>query len=668
MAKKVKKISLGQIITPDKALVYLRDPKRFVREVIFNTNWKGVGGKYELTTQQCEMLDAVASNRRISVRAGRGIGKTAYLSWLILWQLCVKGNTKVMATAPSFPQLQSVLWPEVQRWLSGSLVKNCFTFTKRRLYRNDNELSFAEPRTASREEATQGLHNEHLLIIADEATGIDDNILRTLEGSLTESDNKIFLMFNPTRISGFAYDTHHVVKDQWKVLHYSSENSERVDKEWLAGMKAKYVHGSVIHDVYRVHVMGEFPQGDPKAFFSVGEIYAARDRTVKKEGIVEIGIDVAAEGDDETVFCPRWGNYVISANDLGYDYGKDASLYSWGKTPINETELKIYDAIQKVRDFTGCTEKIRVKIDAGGLGIGLVNYMEASSTIYNIEVVRVHFGGSGKDYEYDANEATHMWNHLKDILADVQLPYDQFLMDELVSRRWMFADNGKQKIEPKRLFKKEFKSSPDRADALVLAFADYENARLFVKSYAEKKDRKTVENRIIEYSGDKYCGIHCSPTGIASVVMASFNGRALGVYRTITGTVEEVMRDEELRAPFKMILGSNGMFSTGDSISLKLYLAGIPVIETFNYDESGSIFSLDAMTKKGSFVIGEDSIDMVTQLETWTVDKNSGQLHENNGLCYSLIQIVSALKLNHLATFTMPDYMSDKGSKRGYCR
>lgn len=653
MAKK-EQLKLSQIITPQKALVYLQDPVRFVQEVIFNKNWAGFGGKYEVTDQQREILMSVANNNAISVRAGRGIGKTGTLSWIILWQLCVKKSPKVVATAPSFPQLQSVLWPEVKQWLDKSLVKDCFTYTKRKLYRNDNELAFAEPRTASKEEAAQGLHNDHLLIIADEATGIEDSILETLEGSLTGESNKVILMFNPTRISGYAYDTHNANKDDWAIHHFSSENSNLVDKKWLRTMKNKYIHGSVIHDVYRVHVLGEFPKGDPKAFFTLEEIYAARDRVVDQDGVVEIGIDVAAEGDDETVFCPRWGNYVMAAKDFGVtDCGE--GLWSWGKTRIPETEQKIYDGIRKVREATGYEDTIRVKIDAGGLGIGLVHHLEDHAEEHDIEIVRVNFGGSGKDYEYDANEATHMWNHLKEIIDDVQLPYDQFLMDELVSRRWNFATNGKQCVESKKIYKKEFKSSPDRADAVILAFADYENERLYIKSFAAKKNRKRVDGHIIEHTGERYCGVHCSPTGIMSVVMASFNGRALGVYRTITGTVEEVIRDPEIRAGFSMLIGSKNMFGDGDSISLKMHMNGIPVIEPFLYDETGSVFSLDAMSKKGAFVVANECVDMEKQLETWTVDKQSVKLQETHGLCYALVQIVSALKPSNTAAFCMSD-------------
>lgn len=672
MPKKTQMKQIGDIITPQKALIYAKDPVRFVREVIFNVEWKAFGGKYEITDQQVEILKSVSDNKGTSVRAGRGIGKSAATAWIIIWWLCIYGDTKVVATAPSFPQLQSVLWPEVKRWLDISLVKNCFTWTKTRMYRNDNEMSFAEPRTASREEAAQGLHNKNLLILADEASGIEDKILETLYASLTEANNKIILMFNPTRITGFAYDTHNANKEIWSTLAFSSENSERVDKDWLESMKKKYVHGSVIHDVYRVHVLGEFPSGDPSAFFSLEEVYAARDRKVEKKGSVEVGIDLAAEGDDECVFAPRWGYYIVTASDLGYNDYNPGELLSWGKTKAPETETKIWDGVTRLRQYTGYTGKLKLKIDAGGLGMPIIHHLEEKAVQYNVEIVRVNFGGSGKDYENADDEATYMWQNLKEIIELVQLPYDSFLLDELVSRRWGFAANGKQKIESKKIYKKEFKSSPDRADAVIMAFAHLENQRLYVSNYAAAEKRIELESYLIENSGDKYCGMYVSPTGIMSVVMATFNGRALGVYDTITGTVEEVLRNPYLRVHYMMMVGSKDIFSGGDDIGTRLHMSGLAVIPSYGYNEGGSISSIDAMSANGSFVVATECEEMKNQLKSWTVDQSPSKLKETHGLCKALCEIVSVLLPQHKAAFCVPDYSQEFTShnrmirERGY--
>ena len=663
MGRKNTTKTLKEIITPQKAFVYSRDPVRFVREVIFNEKWRGFGGKYEVTPQQEEILNSLVHHKGTSVRAGRGIGKTGCMSWIILWWLCLYPSTKIVATAPSFPQLQSVLWPEVRTWLDMSLVKNCFTWTRKRLYRNDNESSWAEPRTASKEEAAQGLHNPNLLILADEASGIEDSIMETLYGSLTERNNKMIMMFNPTRISGYAYDSHHVNKNLWNALAYSSERSPLVDKQWLESMKNKYVHGSVIHDVYRVHVLGEFPSGDPSAYMTLDEVYAARDRTVDRSGVVEVGIDLAAEGDDECVFAPRWGYYIVTASDLGYndyDYG---DLLSWGKTKAPATEAKIWDGVKRLRDLTGYADTIKLKVDAGGLGMPIIHHLEEKAKLYDCEIVRVNFGGSGKEYENANNEATYMWQNFRDMIELIQLPDDKFLLDELVSRRWHFAKNGKQEIESKRDYKKDFKSSPDRADAVIMAFSHLENSRLFVKSYAEHKHQIEIDANSIRIGGDRYCGIYTSPTGIMSAVFATFNGRALGVYDTVTGTVDQVMRSPQFFMQYSMMVASKDMFGATDSIGTKMHMFGIPVVPVYNYDEIGSIYSIDAMTQKDSFVVANECEEMKNQLKTWTVDTSASKLKETHGLCKALCEVVSALLPQHKAAFCAPDFSQQT---RGY--
>lgn len=97
---------------------------------------------------------------------------------------------------------------------------------------------------------------------------------------------------------------------------------------------------------------------------------------------------------------------------------------------------------------------------------------------------------------------------------------------------------------------------------------------------------------------------------------------------------------------------------------------GIPVVESWNYDEAGCVYSLDAMSKKGSFVIGHSCEDMKNQLKTWTVDKSSTKLKETHGLCYALCQIVSALLPQNKAAFCAPDFSAYRGSqtRKAYAR
>src|SRR5215469_1616434 len=85
-----------------------RRPAAFVREVL------GV----EPFEWQASALDALArGHRRLSIRSGHGVGKTAFLSWVMLWHLLTRFPQKCVCTAPSAPQLYDALWSELRTWI-----------------------------------------------------------------------------------------------------------------------------------------------------------------------------------------------------------------------------------------------------------------------------------------------------------------------------------------------------------------------------------------------------------------------------------------------------------------------------------------------------------------------------------------------------------------------
>ena len=82
-----------------------QDPVAFVRGII------GV----EPEDWQRKALEAVRDNDRVAIRSGHGIGKTAFLSWLILWWLTTRTPARIACTANTASQLSDILWAEVQK-------------------------------------------------------------------------------------------------------------------------------------------------------------------------------------------------------------------------------------------------------------------------------------------------------------------------------------------------------------------------------------------------------------------------------------------------------------------------------------------------------------------------------------------------------------------------
>ena len=159
---------------------YIDDPVQFVVGVL-----DAAPDKW-----QEEALRGLAKNARVAIRSGHGVGKTALESWACLWFLFTRPYPKIPCTAPTQQQLFDILWPEISKWMKRSpLLDGLFEWQKTKVtMRGMPERWFATARTASKPENMAGFHEEHLLFICDEASGIDDRIYETIEGALTTSD------------------------------------------------------------------------------------------------------------------------------------------------------------------------------------------------------------------------------------------------------------------------------------------------------------------------------------------------------------------------------------------------------------------------------------------------------------------------------------------------
>ncbi len=128
-----------------------------------------------------EALRAITTEDRIAIRSGHGVGKSAWLSWLILWFIITHSPSRIFCTAPSKHQMEDVLWAELARWWAQMEpgLRDYFEWTQDRFYiKAEPKAGEATARTArmDKPEAFQGRHSQHMLFIADEASGIEENI------------------------------------------------------------------------------------------------------------------------------------------------------------------------------------------------------------------------------------------------------------------------------------------------------------------------------------------------------------------------------------------------------------------------------------------------------------------------------------------------------------
>lgn len=422
---------------------------------------------------QEDVLNDLAEFPKVSVRSGQGVGKTALEAGAILWFLTCRPYAKVIATAPTMKQLYDVLWAEVAKWLNNSLIKDLLKWTKTKVYMvGDSERWFATARTATKPENMQGFHEDHMFIVVDEASGVSDQIMEAILGTLSGFDNKLLMCGNPNNIEGVFYDSHNSDRDKYRVHKVSSYDSKRTNKENINMILSKYGQDS---DVARVRIYGEFPKGALDSFISLEIVEFAKDINIPeselkllKEG--HIGVDVARFGDDSTIIFPRMG-------------AKALPFEKYSKQDTMQTTGRVLKAAKRMMSDYPNINKVSIKVDDTGVGGGVTDRLKEiiSEEKLPYKVIPVNNGESSTD-DYYANKGTQIWGDIKELLeqnisnsvndieAAIELPDNANLIKELSTRKFKMTSNGKIRLESKEDMKKRNVGSPDIADALTLAF------------------------------------------------------------------------------------------------------------------------------------------------------------------------------------------------------
>ena len=430
--------------------VYVNKPNLFVKDILCA----------EPDAWQAEALDALANNPRVAIRSGHGVGKTALESWSILWFLFTRPTPKIPATAPTQIQLYNILWPEISKWMKRSpVLDELFEWQRTQVYfKAMPERWFATARTASKPENMAGFHEEHLLFVLDEASGISDPIFESVEGALTTSDAKLLICGNPTKNSGFFKRAFFEDRELYYTMKVSSADAARVSDSYCSRLIKQYGEDS---DVVRVRVLGEFPKAEADGLIPLELIEAATMREIEEIGELHIGVDVARFGNDETVILPRIGNKVLKF----YHYTKTDTMTTVGKI-IHITE-KLMAEYEMKKSF--------IHVDDDGVGGGVTDRLRevVREKRITVKIIDCHNGGSAEDKEHYANWISEQWFRLKDrfVEGEISLPRDDELTAQLSTRKYLLNSRDQLILEDKKTYKKRVGRSPDRADALVLAFA-----------------------------------------------------------------------------------------------------------------------------------------------------------------------------------------------------
>ena len=447
----------------DRVPKYQKSAALFAREIL----------KFTPDPWQENVLDDISTHANVTVRSGQGVGKTGCEAVIALWFLCCFPYARVVATAPTKQQLHDVLWSEIEKWRGKSpLLTEILVWTKTYVYVKGHEKRwFAVARTATKPENMQGFHEDNMIFIVDEASGVADPILEAVRGTLSGANNKLFMCGNPTKTTGVFFDSHNRDKDDYKVHKVSSRDSSRTNKKNIELIVRKYGADS---NFVRVRVDGEFPLQEDDAFLPIHLIENSirmghRYPDPIDPSSIHIGCDVARFGSDRTVI----GHKVDAKCEFPHDVrGQDTMKTADRIIEIGEGLIRRYD-------WDG---QIPVKVDDGGVGGGVVDRLRQMKRnnperLAWLEVFPVRFGARIKNkYYYDST--SFMLGLVKSMLnsqnddgtekeVELILPDDDHLAAQLSVRKYHL--NGlKIQVESKDMMKKRNLPSPDKADCLLL--------------------------------------------------------------------------------------------------------------------------------------------------------------------------------------------------------
>lgn len=427
---------------------------------------------------QADVADSVSAalngtgKRYVSVRSGHGPGKSMTAALIVLAVLLCYSRVKIVCTAPTAAQLFDALFAEIMLWfrtLPKAVQDEYDLKTDRIALKIAGEECFLSVRTSSRErpEALQGIHAEVVLLVVDEASGVDEAVFKSSGGSMSGQRCCMLLLGNPTRATGYFWASHNKpgVLERFVKFRVNGEDSPRVARDFIEQIAALY---GVDSDEYRVRVKGDFPRGDINTLIGRDLIEFARKRVfVPVDGDPCVwGIDPARFGDDDTGFVERTGRSVTLCDawhglDTMVVVGRVKALWDT-RTDRHKPKLILVDPI--------------------GIGAGVIDRLKElglPARALNVTEVPSHHGAKGFRLRDDNAWKMREWFTERSCTLAALAPdkYDS-LAAQLAEPRYEFMSDGTVRLESKVEMKKRQVKSPDLFDALSMTFAQIALAAL----------------------------------------------------------------------------------------------------------------------------------------------------------------------------------------------
>ena len=443
-----------------------------------NINW-------DLDIWQRELIEAVADVWRvaynmptvvnhkglnkITIRAMHGPGKTFGVAGIMhLFNFCFQGT--IVCTAPKEKQLRTRLWPAFRKIRNRAHpeIKSLTKVDTTKIIWCDDEDWAAHAETASEPENLAGYHDEHLLFVVDEASGMKEEMFPVIEGAVSTGKVVIILLIgNPTKNIGTFHASHMSpsISKHWYKIHVDLDKTTRVSKAWVKEMEAKYGKDS---PVVKVRCYGDFADLDENQLIPLQWLYDAKDKEFKEDGSLprlRVSVDVADGGVDSTVItvAKDYDTFKIVLKQLEYNF------------PPAESPILAADKAEELFLAWGGRKDIDdFVVDALGVGAGTAGELIKRGYI----VVAYRGGESSDDTSKYRNRRTQSHIAMRDAHRDGTILYDPDFTDDwdgftaqMCSIKTRPGQERVEELMTKEQMKREGIKSPDKAESCVMQYA-----------------------------------------------------------------------------------------------------------------------------------------------------------------------------------------------------
>lgn len=497
-------------------------PDEFIKDILGADPWG----------TQIDIVNSVFENKYTAVKTCNAIGKSFIAARIVVAYLVLHPGSIVVTTAPTWRQVTDVLWREI-----GTAIKTAkYKLTEKEATQAGLNLAtdwYAVGLSTSRPENFFGYHADDILVVVDEAGGVDEAIFTGVDAITPNETAHVLLIGNPTNPGGKFYDAFNKKELGYNCFTVSafqtpnftdsgitdietllavftppqgvsqSDHMKKVNAELGAKMNPIYrkalIAPSVIYGRYHEWgvdspaweslVLGEFPSQAEQALIPANLVRMAMNMygTDEETGLsyaelsgwkipdsvtMEYGLDIARFGSDQNVLYPRHGGFVEQPN-------------VWNKK--GDVQLDLMQTSDMVLNIINpLDDNVILNLDDTGLGNGVTDRLGQLNRESQLSGLPAHryrlnnyvFGSKERMSEPErvkfADITSRLYWNLRSWFYNKQiaLNFDQATFDELVGRRWGMTKDGKIKVESKDDYKKRTGGkSPDRSDALALAFA-----------------------------------------------------------------------------------------------------------------------------------------------------------------------------------------------------